>query len=100
MKRLAPALALATAVLVSACADTGYGGGYGGAAYYDGYYDNFYGPVYDGYWGPDAFFYYRSAPSAVFIRDGAHHFRHENGPGFQHFRYQRHDGMPNHPPRH
>lgn len=92
-KPASTAVLTAFLLLTTACADTGYGG-YGGASYYDGYYDNYYGAVYDGYWGPDAFFYYRTAPTAVFIRDDAHHFRRERGAGFQHFHYQHHDGMP------
>ncbi|MFZ2031618.1 MAG: hypothetical protein WAU68_15000 [Vitreimonas sp.] len=91
MEKFASAALLAAALLlVPACAtEYGYGGGY-----YDGYYDNYYGSVYDGYWGPDAYFYYRTAPGAVFVRDDARHFRHERGTGFQHFRYQHHEGMP------
>lgn len=65
MKRLIIALgATLAAGLIGGCADTGYGYGadfYAGGPYaYDGYYDGFYGPIYDGYWGDDGFFYYRS----------------------------------------
>ncbi|KQM19654.1 hypothetical protein [Novosphingobium sp. Leaf2] len=69
------ALALAgTTLSLSACATDGYGGygyssvGWGTPYAYDGYYDGFYGPIYDGYWGRDNYFYYRN-------RDGDRRFR-------------------------
>src|SRR5450432_178303 len=71
------------AIALASCADDGYAANHRGShysarlAYYDGYYDDFYGPVWGGYWGPDQNFYYRSSPRAPFIRDEAHHFRHE-----------------------
>jgi hypothetical protein len=71
MKRLIIALcATIPAGLVGGCASYGYGAGvYAGGPYaYDGYYDDFYGPIYDGYWGDDGFFYYRNG-------DGDRHFR-------------------------
>ncbi|HWA00378.1 MAG TPA: hypothetical protein VG841_08690 [Caulobacterales bacterium] len=79
------AVALASALSATACAEYGYGGGY-----YDAYYDNYYGPVYDGYWRSN-YFYYRTAPTAVFVIDRDRHFRRHASPGFNHFRYQRHD---------
>jgi len=98
MKKLTAALLIASALLIAACADYGYG--YGGGSYYSGYYDNYYGAVYDGYWGPDAAFYYRTAPTGVFVRDDAHHFRRDRAIGYAHFRYQRHPDMPQPAPRH
>jgi hypothetical protein len=53
--------------------------------YVDGYYDDFYGPLYDGYWGPDDYFYYRTGPSGGFARDNDHHFRHDAAQGFHSF---------------
>ncbi|MES1198516.1 MAG: hypothetical protein ABUS48_00855 [Pseudomonadota bacterium] len=99
MKKLATALALSSALLLlPACVDYGYG--YGGGSSYSGYYDNYYGSVYDGYWGPDSVFYYRTAPTGVFVRDDARHFRRDRATGYNHFRYQRHADMPQPPPHH
>lgn len=64
---------------VAACADDGYVGVR--SAYYDpypyyGWYDGYYGPIYDGYWGTDGFFYYRSGDRDRHFRRGDHeHFR-------------------------
>lgn len=65
MKKLLLALcATVPALSLGACA-TDYGDGrygsayYGGPYSYTGYYDGFYGPIYDGYWGRDNYFYYR-----------------------------------------
>jgi hypothetical protein len=96
MKRLLTALACAVAL--SACA-TGYYDGGGGYSYYDGYYDNFYGPVSYGYWGPDNYFYYRTAPSGVYIRDDAHHFRRDNVQGWHRFHMRGQRPRMEHPPR-
>lgn len=82
MKLRLAALALATlaAVPLAGCADGVYGGGpaYGPGPYsYDGYYDGAYGPIYDGYWGDDDYFYYRSGPDAHGFRRGDRaHFAH------------------------
>jgi hypothetical protein len=65
MKKTLALLALSLSVTtLAACVDDGYGYG-GGVAYgpgpyaYDGWYDGAYGPIYDGYWGSDNYFYYR-----------------------------------------
>lgn len=82
MKRLVIALvASVMPVVVGGCA-TGYDG-YGGGPYaFNGYYDDFYGPVYDGYWGNDGFFYYRGgAGERRFRRGDAAHFRRDGAPG-------------------
>ena len=73
-------VAVTTAVLLSGCAGTyfGGGGGYGGpgavaAVGYDGYYDDFYGPFNDGYWGGDGGYYYRGQDNQ-YHRDTGNHF--------------------------
>ena len=87
MKRLIIALcATVPAALVGGCADYGYGYGadvYAAGPYsYDGYYDDFYGPIYDGYWGDDGFFYYRSGTGdRAFRRGDAAHFSRESREG-------------------
>ena len=90
------ALGLGLAALpLAGCATDGYGGGYtysAGVAWndypYDFYYDNYYGPIYDGYWGGDGYFYYRSSVSDRGYRRGdGHHFRHDENGGTYH-RYQ------------
>lgn len=43
---------------------------------YDGFYDGFYGPIYDGYWGDDDFFYFRRGDRDRHFQRGDHaHFR-------------------------
>jgi hypothetical protein len=77
-------LALATLSLaLPACAsyDRGYRSGYASLDY-DAYYDDAYGPFYDGYWGDDGGFYYRSGRGRPFGRDGGDHFHHSPGGGF------------------
>ena len=80
MKRSLILLSLALAPLsLTACAEDGdYQGGYaGGGLAYDGYYDGFYGPVYDGYWGGDGYFYYRHGEGENrYVRGDRDHFRH------------------------
>lgn len=79
-------IAAATLPLAACATDDYYGGrGYASIGYsdgyypYSGYYDGFYGPVYDGYWGADDYFYYRSAPTArAYIRGDRDHFRRDN----------------------
>lgn len=56
-----------------------------GPVYYDGYYDGYYGPMYDGYWGDDNFFYYSRGRGQPFVRDEGNHFQHGAGPGFNSF---------------
>jgi hypothetical protein len=79
------AVAAAAALSLGACA-TGPGpGGPYAYGYVDGYDDDFYGPWYDGYWGPDDAFYYRTGPNAAYLRDAGHHFQHAAGPHFHGF---------------
>lgn len=75
------------------CATDGYYGGHLGNGYaspyaYDGWYDGYYGPIYDGYWGNDGYFYYRSGDRDRHFRRGDHdHFRRAAaapGPRFHH----------------
>lgn len=50
------------------------------------WYDGHYGSIYDGYWGGDGFFYYRSAPSGRYYRGSREHFRQggrQPGPTFR-----------------
>lgn len=66
--------AIGALAMLSAC-----GGGYGyhGAAYAGGpdvWYDGYYGDYGDGYWGPDAAFYYRGH-DGNYQRDAGNHFR-------------------------
>ena len=90
-------LATAASLSLAACADSmgggprGMGGGprgWNGAYAYDGYYDNHYGSFYDGYWGDDGGFWYRSTDRDTRYRRGdATHFRRDagTGAGYQHF---------------
>jgi hypothetical protein len=89
----------AAAMVMAGCEDYGYYGpgpgpyGYGpGPAYgpgpyadveYDGWYDGYYGPIYDGYWQNDVFFY-RTRDSDRWHRGDARHFSREERPGFNH----------------
>jgi hypothetical protein len=88
MKRLLLALCMALPALsVAGCYDDGYyGPGYASGPYgYDGWYDDYYGPVYDGYWGVDGYFYYRGSDHDRHFRRGdGSHFRHDQG-GAGHF---------------
>jgi hypothetical protein len=64
-KKLIIALCATLAALpLAGCNEGGYGGGvavgYNSPYSYNGYYDDYYGPIYDGYWGSDGGFYYRS----------------------------------------
>ncbi len=60
LKTLTLAFAGASLALAS-CASGGPGSGAGFASLgYDAYYDDAYGPFYDGYWGGDGAFWYRS----------------------------------------
>jgi len=63
-------LAAPALIGLSACAGDYYGGinsayyspyNYGDPYSYDGYYDGYYGPIYDGYWGNNGYFYYRNS---------------------------------------
>lgn len=90
-------------------ADTGYPGdtayidyGYGPAAdvAFDGWYDGFYGPIYDGYWDNDVFFYRTSPDATRFSRGDVTHFRHDAAPGFSHMRGMTHARTTPPPPTH
>jgi hypothetical protein len=83
MKRLLlAATVLLPAIALAGCdGGYGYGGtslgiGYAGSPYaYNGYYDGFYGPIYDGYWGNDNYFYYRrGVDDRRFYRGDIAHF--------------------------
>jgi hypothetical protein len=79
-------LAVSAAVVVMAgCADYGMGyyGGPVADVEYDGYYDNAYGPLYDGYWNNDTF-YYRTSENDHWRRGDSKHFRRDSAPGFSH----------------
>jgi len=80
-------LALCTVPLAGCADDYAYGGGvaYGPGPYaYDGWYDGYYGPIYDGYWGSDNYFYYRrGGGDRAYIRGDGGHFRHD-APGGEH----------------
>ena len=100
MKRLISGLFAAAAIAGAAgCTENAYDRGYGGGMYvsggdyYDGYYDDFYGPIYDGYWvGND--FYFRDADGHPYQRDDNHHFRREVAPGFHAVHGQMHGPVP------
>ena len=83
--KLPVALAAVASVgaLLAGCASGDYYGPGPVAVGYDGYYDGYYGPVYDGYWRGDHF-WWRDAVGHRYRRDDAHHFSHENRTGFQH----------------
>ncbi|KUR76103.1 hypothetical protein [Novosphingobium sp. FSW06-99] len=68
-------LALST-VPLAACAGTGVEVAYAPGPYaYDGWYDGYYGPIYDGYWGNDGYFYYRHGEGeGAFVRGDRAHF--------------------------
>ncbi|HKT86104.1 MAG TPA: hypothetical protein VJQ77_08475 [Novosphingobium sp.] len=72
-------LAAPLLVGLAGCVEDGYAGVQ--SAYYDpypynGWYDGFYGPIYDGYWGDDGFFYYRATDRDRHFHRGNHdHFR-------------------------
>lgn len=76
---------------LSGCATDGYyGEGYYGSSFdygspyaYNGWYDGYYGPIYDGYWGRDGYFYYRTSDrDRNFRRGGRDHFaRSQSTPG-------------------
>jgi hypothetical protein len=94
---MGPLMGLALVTLpLGACASDGYGYGSGytystGVAWndypYDVYYDDYYGPIYDGYWGSDNYFYYRNSGTGGYHRGDGRHFRHNQG-GNNYHRYQ------------
>ncbi|WP_157081191.1 hypothetical protein [Novosphingobium naphthalenivorans] len=80
MKRPVILTCLAASVLsLSACYD-GYGShvsvGWSTYPYY-GWYDDFYGPIYDGYWADNIFYYRLSPQDRAFRRGDPQHFRRE-----------------------
>jgi hypothetical protein len=98
MKRPLVLLALAAAALpLAACVEDGYGYAAIYSTPYYGWYDNFYGPIYDGYWGTDNFFYYRLTPNDRNYRRGdSRHFRRDAVPGGS---YNRFEGTIRQPPQ-
>ena len=57
----------------------------GVAGSYEGYYDDYYGPISDGYWGPDGYFYFSVGQGHPFQRDAEGHIRRTPATGFHHF---------------
>jgi hypothetical protein len=89
MKRFARlACAALASALLAGCAGTSGGGGV--AIGYDGFYDDYYGPLTNGYWANDGFFYYMDARGHRH-RDSGRHFRHDTAPGFHAFHDRDHD---------
>ncbi len=87
-RTIAAALLAAATLPLAACAGgPGMDVGYGGGPYaYDGYYDGYYGPVYDGYWGDDDYFYYRhGAGDHAYVRGDRGHFAHQAPDGQHNF---------------
>ena len=78
--KLKMVLGASALLALAACAS-----GDGPAYYYDGYYDGYYGPMYDGYWGDDNFFYYSGGRGQPFVRDDGNHFRRDGAAGFNSF---------------
>jgi hypothetical protein len=88
---------LAATLAASACATYDDGPRYGNrhhvrtnvsVGFYDGWYDGYYGPVHDGYWGDDRFFYYRAGPRGPWIVDRDNHFRRDRFDGGRSFHYR------------
>jgi hypothetical protein len=80
MKITALLVAVAATALSACATEVAYGPGPGypvAAVGWDGYYDDYYGPFYDGYWGEDGGFYYRSGPHAGWNKDTGGHFTKE-----------------------
>ncbi len=65
---------------------------------YDAWYDNYYGPIYDGYWGQDDFFYFRVLPSERTFRRGDRNHFHRGGENPPDHRFQRFTGTLRPPP--
>ncbi|MDI7775394.1 hypothetical protein [Asticcacaulis sp. EMRT-3] len=88
MKKALILAACLTALMgTTACVDYGYGRpGYGYASDYDVYYDGYYGPVRQGYWGHDGWFYYRDPGRRDYRRDDGRHFRREPYNGYRSYR--------------
>jgi hypothetical protein len=92
-------LALGSAVLATtllgatACASYDDGYRYRGhhgprvaVGYYDGWYDGYYGPVRDGYWQGDSFYY--TTGRGGWIVDSGNHFRRDRFDGGRSFHYR------------
>ena len=83
--------AVLAAATLSAC--TGYYGGagvgYGYNDYDDLYYDNYYGPVHEGYWNADGWYYYRDRATRQYRRDDGRHFRRDAANGYHSSRIHR-----------
>jgi len=78
--------------LLAGCADDLYAHRHvHGAADYDLFYDDYYGPVVDGYWGDDGFFYYRDRLDHPYRRDDGHHMRRDPVSGYHSF-HVHHEG--------
>jgi hypothetical protein len=91
------ALTVSALLGLSACGGGYVSAGVGGPVYYDGYYDGYYGPLHDGYWGDDNFFYYSGGRGRPFVRDEGGHFRRDAAGGYNAF-HQAHAGPhTNHP---
>lgn len=86
-KTIALVMLTLSTVPLAACVDDGYGGvgvaSYGPGPYsYDGWYDGYYGPIYDGYWGSDNYFYYRHGNGdRGYMRGDRGHFRRDTPQG-------------------
>ena len=82
--------AVAAVGLLAGCAS---GPGYGAqvAVGYDGWYDDYYGPIYDGYWRGNVFFF-RDRDDRPFRRDDGRHFRRGAAEGFHRIQGERHMG--------
>jgi len=80
-------LAVASVPLAACAGGYGVGVGYASGPYgYDGWYDGAYGPIYDGYWGDDGYFYYRHGEGeGAFVRGDPGHFRHDAPSGPHNF---------------
>jgi hypothetical protein len=75
------------AALFAGCADYSvgyYGPGPVADIEYDGYYDGYYGQIYDGYWGDNGVFFYRTGEGGRWSRGDTTHFRRDAAPGFNH----------------
>ena len=80
-----------------------YGGGYDRYAYndrydngyygspYDVWYDGYYGPINDGYWAGDGYFYYTTGRDRDWRRGSAGHFRRDAYRDYRHYQFQRGD---------
>ena len=80
MRSIVLKLAVAGVSLTLASCASYRHGGYA-ALDYDAYYDDAYGPYYDGYWGDDGIYRYRTGPGGPFSPDSGGHFHHGAMPG-------------------